>query len=60
MGKEVLPVDEEFLAALERGMPETCGVAVGFDRLMMLRHETDQIADVLPFTLFPAANVLAH
>lgn len=51
MGKEALPVDEAFLAALERGMPDTCGVAVGFDRLMMLRHQTDQIADVLPFTL---------
>jgi len=49
MGKEELPIDENFLTALENGLPECCGVAVGFDRLMMLRHKTSQIADVIPF-----------
>jgi len=43
LGKEALPIDEEFLEALERGIPECCGVAVGFDRLMMLRNDQDQI-----------------
>lgn len=36
VGKESLPIDEEFLAALESGIPECCGVAVGFDRLVIL------------------------
>jgi lysyl-tRNA synthetase class 2 len=49
-GKEVLPQDEKFLEALEKGLPDCCGVAVGFDRLMMLRHHTNQIQDVLPFS----------
>lgn len=45
-----LPIDEFFLKALEKGFPDTCGVAVGFDRLMMLRHNAQHIADVLPFS----------
>lgn len=49
LGKETLPIDENFLAALEKGLPDCCGVAVGFDRLMMLRHQTKNIADVIPF-----------
>lgn len=49
LGKEELPLDENFLQALEQGLPDCCGVAVGFDRLMMLRHGTSQIADVIPF-----------
>lgn len=49
LGKNTLPIDEHFLQALEKGLPQCCGVAVGFDRLMMLRHHTSDIADVLPF-----------
>lgn len=50
LGKDTLPVDESFLRALEKGLPDCCGVAVGFDRLMMLRHCLDDIADVLPLS----------
>jgi len=46
MGKEPLPIDEEFLQCLE-SLPDCSGVAVGFDRLMMLRHNTDQISDIM-------------
>lgn len=49
LGKELLPLDELFLAALERGVPDSCGVAVGFDRLMMLRHGCSSIEEILPF-----------
>lgn len=49
LGKEELPIDTYFLSALEKGLPDCCGVAVGFDRLMMLRHNISDIADVIPF-----------
>lgn len=47
LGKQTLPPDEKFLKALEKGLPECCGVAVGFDRLMMLRQKQHLISDVL-------------
>ncbi len=49
-GKDPLKIDEHFLEALEAGMPDCCGVAVGFDRLMLLRHNKDTLCDVLPFS----------
>jgi lysyl-tRNA synthetase class 2 len=49
LGKSPLPIDENFLDALKIGLPECCGVAVGFDRLMMLRHKRSNIADIIPF-----------
>lgn len=47
--KESYPIDREFLAALEEGLPDCCGVAIGFDRLMMLRHNREDIEEVIPF-----------
>lgn len=49
LGKQSLPIDEFFLSALEQQFPDCCGVAVGFDRLMMLRHNTSTLSEVLPF-----------
>lgn len=49
LGKKSLPIDEFFLNCLKKGLPDSCGVAVGFDRLMMLRHHTSTIDDVIPF-----------
>jgi lysyl-tRNA synthetase class 2 len=37
------------LEALEAGIPDCCGVAVGFDRLMMLKHKQTTLRNVLPF-----------
>jgi lysyl-tRNA synthetase class 2 len=51
LGKEVLPIDFGFLDALKRGLPECCGVAVGFDRLMLLRHQAQSLSAVLPVTI---------
>lgn len=49
VGKDPLRIDERFLKALEEGLPDCCGVAVGFDRLMLLRHNKEALGDVLPF-----------
>jgi lysyl-tRNA synthetase class 2 len=47
---EVLP-DERLLAALEHGLPPCAGVALGFDRLLMLAAGEDDIARVMAFTV---------
>ncbi|MBN3563883.1 EF-P lysine aminoacylase EpmA [Aliamphritea spongicola] len=45
------PVDDLLIAALENGMPDCAGVAVGIDRLVMQAIGTDNIADVIAFPL---------
>jgi len=44
-------VDRQLLAAMEAGLPNCCGVAVGLDRLLMLRQGLDDIDDVMSFSL---------
>ncbi len=44
---EKYPLDEDFLAALEHGMPPSGGIALGVDRLAMLASNTADIDDVL-------------
>ena len=41
------PVDEDFLQALEHGMPQSAGIALGFDRLAMIAAGVHRIQDVL-------------
>ena len=44
------PQDELFLKALEAGLPECSGVALGLDRILMLKQTAKKISDVLAFT----------
>ncbi|WP_242340944.1 MULTISPECIES: EF-P lysine aminoacylase EpmA [Anaeromyxobacter] len=55
LGRPVFPLDEPFLEAVGR-MPPAGGVAVGFDRLLMLVAGAEAIEDVL---LFPARGFLS-
>ena len=49
-GQVQRPVDEKLLAALEHGMPDCAGVALGFDRLAALALGADALGHAMAFT----------
>jgi lysyl-tRNA synthetase class 2 len=49
IGKTTFPMDRDFIEALKQGMPESGGIAVGIDRLVMLLTDAATIDEVLFF-----------
>jgi len=50
-GLPEVPIDERLLSAIEHGLPDCAGVALGVDRLLMVVARTREISDVLAFPI---------
>ena len=53
LGRPEPPIDHNLIAALEAGLPECAGVALGLERLQMLQDRSDDICDVVTFAFAP-------
>lgn len=51
MGKNALPIDQKFMAALESGMPPSGGIALGLERLFMAAWGISDLRDLRSFTI---------
>lgn len=48
-GKVELDIDERFLGALDAGLPDCAGVALGVDRLLMLQQGAQRLSEIIAF-----------
>ncbi|WP_370547013.1 elongation factor P--(R)-beta-lysine ligase [Edwardsiella tarda] len=51
LGLPQQPLDEHLLAALAHGMPDSSGVALGVDRLIMLALSAERLSEVIAFSV---------
>jgi len=50
LGLNKVPMDQRFLAAMESGLPECSGVAIGLDRVLMLASGAKELRQILNFS----------
>lgn len=49
LGKEIFPIDEDFMSCMETGMPDSAGISLGLDRILMKILGKEKISEVSPY-----------